>query len=113
MAKEMKKIYIDLYKAPIYYLTNVPEEIAKKRFSHFGFNPHWHGSVGKSMSCEFENGNIIYGCYLKDKKDFAVLAHEALHIAFFIFQDRGIKFDIENSEPLNYLVEYIVTQFLK
>jgi acetone carboxylase gamma subunit len=39
-----------------------------------------------------------------------VMAHEAVHIADFIFTNCGITHDLDNDEPFAYLVEWIINE---
>ena len=108
----MKKIYIELYKAPIYCLIGSSEQVAEKKFSKYGFQANWNGSVGKSMSFTSEYGNTIYGIWIKDKKDIGAIVHEICHTAIYILNDRGVKLDPNNDEPITYLVEHITNKIL-
>ena len=59
---------------------------------------------------------IVLNPYGTIRISHGVITHEAVHIANMIFQERGIKPDLDNDEPYAYLVESIVTevyQFLK
>ncbi|SED10958.1 hypothetical protein SAMN04489761_4303 [Tenacibaculum sp. MAR_2009_124] len=49
-------------------------------------------------------------CNSKTKLDFTVgsVAHECFHITNFIFENRGIKADLNNDEPQAYLLEYLM-----
>lgn len=51
---------------------------------------------------------LNYDC--KHRKMYSgTVAHEALHICNMIADNRGIKHDTKNDEPMAYLLEYIVT----
>lgn len=41
---------------------------------------------------------------------FATYAHEAVHVAAWILQSRGMPFDAKNEEGVAYLVEWVVTR---
>lgn len=43
----------------------------------------------------------------------ATIAHEALHLAYYIAEERGIELDFKNPEPMNYLVGWIVDEIYK
>lgn len=44
--------------------------------------------------------------------DTSVAAHEAVHAALMILEYRGIKTTEENSEPMAYLVQYLMEQMM-
>lgn len=39
-----------------------------------------------------------------------VVAHEILHLMYYILEENGLKFDFNNQEPTTYLLEYITKQ---
>ena len=39
-----------------------------------------------------------------------VVAHEILHLMYYILEENGLKFDFNNQEPTTYLLEYIIKQ---
>lgn len=45
--------------------------------------------------------------------DHGTISHEALHIAMFLSEDRMIKLDYDNPEPLTYLTGFIVNEVYK
>ncbi|HDZ04889.1 hypothetical protein LCGC14_0370540 [marine sediment metagenome] len=57
-----------------------------------------------------KNGYARYYLAFKKDVDAGIIAHEALHIVSFIFQDYKIKFQLKNDEPQCYLLEWIVKQ---
>lgn len=42
-----------------------------------------------------------------------IIAHEAVHVASFVFNSRGVLADHENDEPLAYFVEWVVDEINK
>lgn len=45
-----------------------------------------------------------------DKRKIGVIAHESVHIASYIFNCVGAKYDIDNPEPFTYLVEWVANE---
>lgn len=51
---------------------------------------------------------------LPDKIEYKdVLAHEAVHLASYLFKMRGIRHDLDNEEPYSYLVGWFVEEIDK
>jgi len=44
--------------------------------------------------------------------NYGILGHELLHIALNVMQKIGFKFNYNNTEPLNYYFEYLMTETL-
>ena len=44
--------------------------------------------------------------------NYGTLAHELLHVAFLIMKNTGFKFDYDNTEPINYLFDFLMTETL-
>lgn len=49
----------------------------------------------------------------KDNTNAQIVAHEALHVVTYIFQDRGILIENRNDEPAAYLLGWVVKQITK
>lgn len=61
----------------------------------------------------FDKGNHICVVWTRKKRDIPSLVHECLHAAIFTLDMRGVKFDVDNHEPLTYLVESLVRKALE
>lgn len=111
----MKKLFVPIYKAPIYFLSNCSEKEAKKQFKPYGFDTEWReGAMGKTIATYFEDdGTIIYGLWIREIRDLSYLVHEVCHLANFILQDRRIVIYPENDEAFAYLVEYLFKELRK
>jgi hypothetical protein len=48
--------------------------------------------------------------YPKIKMNHGVIAHEALHAAYFVSERVGIRADLTNPEPMTYLLEWITNE---
>lgn len=108
------RLYEKIYKAPVYFITNCSQEAAKKWFRSFdGLEEvgEFQWGVAHTFARKFDNGNIIYGVWVKDLKNLETLAHEVFHLVNFVLNDRHVKFDPENDEAYAYLIEYFFKQF--
>lgn len=110
---KVKKFYEQLYKAPIYYIFNCDQKTAQALFEKEGIKVnHYEWGVAHTFAWHNE-GNIVYGIWVGDIKHLETFAHEIVHLAGFIFQDRHIRYDPENDESFAYLVEYLFKALLK
>lgn len=66
----------------------------------------WKREVdGKDMDCIY----VIFNPENEYRKlTPGVIAHEALHVVEYTFAHRDIEIDLSNSEPANYLLEWVV-----
>lgn len=64
------------------------------------------------FSVEGKKGGIRYYAVF-EKNDVSVLAHEALHIVNFIFDDKHITPDVKNDEPQAYLIGWVFDKIYK
>lgn len=107
------KFLAEIYLAPVYYCIGSTEQYARKYFKEQGIKVNekpW--GVGHTLSNE--NGkNIVYAIWTRNEKDFAVLAHELLHLTGFILSDRSVKYDVDNDEPFTYFIQYLTQEILK
>ena len=114
----MKKYtHISERKIPIYrgtliiILSNDSQKVSDKInysldevYAH-SFIVDWHGMEG--FLC-------LLNLHSKQRKIYhGTIAHEASHLAHFILQERGVKEDFENDEPVAYLVEWITDEIYK
>lgn len=116
--KEKSKSFIftvDVYNARVHILyllsdeeikTYVDENFPGAVYNRNGTKAAFSGAIDADGYCEYFV-DFIYSpknkIYLHD-----TIAHEAHHITQYIFDDRGVKSDRENSEPEAYLLGYIV-----
>lgn len=104
-----KEIQIPIYGGKLMiHITNskkVASKIAgQKQYDVFAFhirNNHEHYHI--VLNPEHPKAEITYG----------VIAHECTHAALTLFKSRGIHPDVENQEPLAYMIEWLVDQVVK
>ena len=74
------------------------------KFSIFGF-----GAV--TFRHQSKNGYDRYVIAFNNKDIHAgLIAHEALHVVTYLFQDKQIRIDTDNDEPAAYLLGWIVSE---
>jgi len=67
-----------------------------------------------NMYDEDEGFFVAFNFWNKNKQiNHGVIAHEAVHIADFIFESRGVQRDWENDEPYAYIVQFLVDEIYK
>lgn len=68
-------------------------------------------SIG--FAFKLNGGSSNYVMLIKKERvtDWSTVAHEALHIANFTLEDRGIKCSVKNDEAQAYLLSYILEQY--
>ncbi len=67
-----------------------------------------HGMEACCFRDHKKNGYSTYVIAFESECNARQIAHEALHEVALIYEDRGIKLDIENDEPQCYLLGWIV-----
>jgi len=112
-------IYDPIYDVNIYYIpksnVNVLKDFISRRYNH-------------NYDCErpLYDGKTI-ACPSKDKFDYIIamanmnktplrlaqLAHECLHVALYVLDEHGVKYDGDNSEQLNYYHQWLFQQCLE
>jgi hypothetical protein len=107
-----KWFYNDTLKINLWVSYGLPPkkyaETAKFQFNHEVENVEKLG--GNAMEIPTEKG-MIHWLWTK-KKDPAVLAHEAVHIAIMALQNKGINPNDSDGELCAYLVEWIMNMAL-
>ena len=61
--------------------------------------------------CQPTEGND-YICYISDKDNKGLVAHEIFHVAQMLLWDKGYRPD-DTAEPVAYLIEYLINGFYK
>ena len=114
----MKYLYKNVYKVPLYrgrlviMLTNSKRRIRKyvPDFNHEYIYAHAYGCRYKKYSGYY----MILNFDFKQKKiKHSSIIHESIHLTYFIANERGIKLDYDNDEPITYLAEWIATKAYK
>jgi len=87
------------------HISNFWEDGETKDLYAHSFYGSYQGTQGFYMILNFDNSyrKIYHG----------VIAHEAIHLAQRIVTMRGVKLDVENDEPVAYLVEWITDETYK
>lgn len=109
----IKHIEIPLYRGYFIIIVTNSSDRVKKHIPIFpydevyahSFSGNYRGRQGFMMVLNFKNGfrKIKHG----------VITHEAIHIAHFIADNRGIQANFNNDEPITYLAEWITDETYK
>lgn len=109
-----KKLCIDIYRAEINVFFSA-KQCEKFILDRFGVILQETTYAGEAMagSLEFDGqGEFIYMVIPDCPWAISNLAHEAVHVAHFIMDSRGIPISMENTESEAYLVGYIVDKLI-
>jgi hypothetical protein len=118
MKVKIKRVYEDLYKAPIYFLKNCTADQAKEalidqlKIDKESLDHEWgvaHSLARKNLKTR----NIIYIIWVDNLKHKSFLIHELLHLTGFILFDRNVRYDPNNDEPFCYLIERLYKLILR
>ncbi len=108
-----KQVQIPIYKGRLLIaLTNDIEKLNRKT----GIN--YSGDIfAFTITIEYKNEQA-YLVVLNFDDDFAkithgIVAHEAVHVANFIFERIGVVPSFDNDEPLTYLTQWVVDEIYK
>lgn len=103
-------IHNDTYDFGCYVLWPVDDEQLKIEYLHINKDSEYDEDADFSISSgKFVTSNDI--CCIAFKKELppiGVIAHEAFHLTCHVFDERGIKPDLDNDEPQAYLLEWVV-----
>ena len=106
----MKRVNIPLYKTH-FFVTPYPSEVMHSSYRLTGY---------EVASDEFDgcNAMVIYGndtniVWMPSTATPDTVAHEAAHVAFNIMRMKGIKPDLNNQEPMTYLIGFIAGAITK
>ena len=104
-----KSVQIPLYRARlIIVLTNSNDQIKK-------LIPEFEGDIYAHTYMANFRGKDGYYCILNFHNNYreiyhGVIAHEACHISSFLLDNRGVKADFNNDEPVAYLIEWLTDE---
>lgn len=72
------------------------------------------GNAGQAAIFEHEDGRRFYSIFIdKSQYSVGVLAHECVHCAWDILNDRGVELSADNHEALTYLVGWLSEEINK
>jgi hypothetical protein len=118
MKVKIKRVYEDLYKAPVYFLANCTSSQAKEaligelKIDKESLDHEW-GAAHTLARKNLKTGNIIYIVWIGNLKHKSFLIHELLHLTGFILADRNVRYDSNNDEPFCYLIERLYKLILR
>jgi len=97
---------IPIYNCQVdFIITNEVEEVALEA----GYKQDCSGCEGITLG--YPSNPSIYCLILRNSTlDEGVIAHECFHLTSKVMEACDIKYDPDNIEPFNYLLEYIVNQ---
>ena len=102
-----KHFYCQTWKMNFYYFVGWSEKTylnyVKK---HWDYEMNLQGVDGNCLEVSFD-GSAGNSVWIRDRKNYAVMAHECVHAAANTLRSRGWKPDFDNEEPLTFLVESI------
>lgn len=78
------------------------------------FKPSANDCLGLAVR-RIESGAGEYAIFIKSHKRNSpdVVAHEALHLVNYVFEDRGVELSTSNDEPQAYMLGWVVEQIEK
>lgn len=67
---------------------------------------------GLAFKIQDENGHLSYIVWIKEdaRNPLIVLAHELIHLTFYLLDDVGVKVAVDNDETFAYLFEHLLKQ---
>ena len=108
----MDKLYMGLYKANITFLIGDVEKLDKYLKKEYGMEEKKYPRGGQTTEFTHKNGSKGYILWLP-KLDYAALAHEATHLAGYIFEWRRVyTTSFGTDEHFAYMVEWIARQYI-
>jgi len=111
--KKPRKVFDSIYLTNRWYMVGwSSQEYEKFVLDNFGYRLNSLEHVtGQHLIAE-NNGIVVHVIWIRDKNSIATIAHEALHCAISILEDRGVKYGKDNDESLCYLLGQIVNEVL-
>jgi len=119
MKYKVGHIYDPIYDVNIYYIPKSNVDILKdfisKRYNH---NYNYERSMYDGRTIAYSNGVvtdyiIAMANVNKTPLRLAQLSHECLHVALYVLDNHGVKYDGDNSEQLNYYHQWLFQQCLE
>ena len=110
MIKKPHHYYCELYGFNVYYFLGwSKEEFIIYASKNYSYNGNMEGCNGRTLELiRNDNGSCDYVIWTKDLNSNHVLSHEAVHVAFFALNARGIDVRDSCAEAMAYVVEAIV-----
>lgn len=114
MAKLVKSLIVPIYGCEVLVSFNANALSKYLRDKHAVEQVISQANAGQASIYEHDSGYRFYSVFV-DRKNFAagVLAHECVHCAWDILNDRGIMVDADNHEALTYLVGWLADEISK
>jgi len=102
--QEPLNYFCDTYKTNFIFCVGMPEKQFLK-YAKDTFN-YERDLLGDGLCLEIGGDYVeFYVIWVRKRNMFPELAHECLHAAMYLFDNKGIKYDGDNSEQLAYFVE--------
>ncbi len=103
--KAAKLLYVELYKAPVYLVTD--RKTADEVIAFFAAeDKSFDGLFGSCITATSRDGNVVNVVVVLDN-DPSTLVHECGHCAFAILEPRGVPVSRGSDEAYCYLLGYL------
>ena len=114
MAAVNYKIFVPIYKATVeVYICDESKDISEtmKRLYDYDHDSTYTDAI--SMRIAYKS-KLAFCLFLVDgKTKVSQIAHESLHLAWYILDHCNVEVDKHNQEALAYLIEYLCEEVLK
>ena len=100
-----KTIDIPIYDCKLRVIITKPKKL-NEQLKEVGYKGRVKGCNG--IALRYPDTPQYYTMALTTKADAGTIAHESLHMVINIMRDVDIAFDYDNSEPMTYLLQFIV-----
>ena len=104
----LKSFNIPLYRGKLIVILTDDKQFIKQYITDFDDSSIYAHTINTPFKCK-DGYYIILNPKNRYRKIYAgTIAHEALHVTSFLFDNRGLKLDMNNDEAQAYLLEWIV-----
>lgn len=113
----IKKIHDDIYGVDLLFASGCSIEIAqqkaRRRLHIMEELAVEITDAGAFFQCTTREKHTAYVIWCRKSRNIQVIAHEAAHLVFAVFKDRGIPTTQQNQETFAYYLDYWVGVILK
>jgi len=114
VAKQVKSLIIPIYGCEVLVSFNAKALSKYLLVNHSVEQEISQANAGMASIYEHDSGHRFYSLFVdRDCFSVGVLAHECVHCAWDILNDRGIAIDPDNHEALTYLVGWLAEEVNK
>lgn len=110
MAFNKKEIKVPIYTGTLFIVDSDSRKKIKKVIKNFDDKQIYAHSLLFDNKGMTGYGIVLNFNYKKAKITHGVIAHEAYHITSYIAEEHGLEWNVDNDEPLAYLINWVVDQ---